>query len=218
MPTPTITNISTTIGPIGQWVYIQGTNFSQSRTEVFFGNDGTGGSRCERVTVYNANLLGTYVPDPLDLTGYFTVYDNVDQYDSTGTQLYSVAWPDPVGNLSVTRVKRYYNEGGPELDGFYYVFGTGFCGHQPGVPASGCQVNYRYTNTGACVGDSWSLVNSDYPVVFSPNQFIFRTTDPEHSVYELQLTSIGDGRSETYNWYDSTVSGSYYCNEPGVPN
>jgi hypothetical protein len=68
MAAPTITSLSTTIGPANQWIYIFGTDFVENQTEVYF-NDLV----CTPVAVFNTTQIGFYLNSEATGTGVFKV-------------------------------------------------------------------------------------------------------------------------------------------------
>ena len=68
MPAPTITSLSTNIGPANQWIYIFGTNFVPDQTNVFFN-----ALDCGKVFVFSDTQLGIYLSSEATGTGFFKV-------------------------------------------------------------------------------------------------------------------------------------------------
>lgn len=68
MNAPTIESLSTTVGQIGQWVYLSGSNFVQDQTKVFFGS-----VECTSVVFYSDSSLGVSIPDGSATTACFRV-------------------------------------------------------------------------------------------------------------------------------------------------
>ena len=56
MAAPTITSLSTTIGPAHQWIYIFGTDFVEAQTQVYFNE-----LSCDPVAVFNTTQIGFYL-------------------------------------------------------------------------------------------------------------------------------------------------------------
>lgn len=68
MSLPTITALSTNIGPTNQWIYIFGTNFVENQTSVFFNS-----LDCGKIYVFSDEQLGLYLPADASGTGFFKV-------------------------------------------------------------------------------------------------------------------------------------------------
>lgn len=67
MTSPTITSISPTMGPVNQWVYINGTNFIPENTQFYFNN-----VICVSIRIYNNGHAGFFLPDNIN-DGYIKV-------------------------------------------------------------------------------------------------------------------------------------------------
>jgi hypothetical protein len=65
---PTITALSTSIGPVNQWIYVFGTNFVIDETSIFFNT-----LDCGKVYVFNDVQLGFYLPSNATGSGFFKV-------------------------------------------------------------------------------------------------------------------------------------------------
>ena len=86
MASPTITSLSTTFGPPGQWVYIFGTDFVDGQTQVYFNN-----IAAEPVAVFSPTNIGFYLPSEVSGTGYFKVV--TPEGEVTSNILYTVGSP-----------------------------------------------------------------------------------------------------------------------------
>lgn len=86
MPTPTITALSTNIGPSHQWIYIFGTNFVPDQTTVFFNT-----LNCGNVFVFSDIQLGIYLASDATGSGFFKVVTPEGEY--TSDIEYTVASP-----------------------------------------------------------------------------------------------------------------------------
>jgi len=88
----TVTKISPLLGPVGQWVYINGT-FGSESIEVYF-ND----VKVNRVTVYQAGRLGVNVPDMK--SGEATVMVKTPDGQATYNGKYTVGVPTGIPTIT----------------------------------------------------------------------------------------------------------------------
>lgn len=137
MNAPTIESLSTTVGQIGQWVYLSGSNFIQEQTKVFFGS-----VECINVSVYSDSSLGVSIPEGSANTASFRVETPNGAFTSdivfevktivgvpTATSFYSASdsniWVYVQGTNFVTNQTQIeYNN--KITDAF--VYGPDFCG------------------------------------------------------------------------------------------
>ena len=80
---PTVTGISPTLGPTGQWVYVFGSNFVGGQTTVSMG-----GKSLIGVNVYGPDQLGFTVPDTA--TGASNITVTTPNGSATSTQVFTV--------------------------------------------------------------------------------------------------------------------------------
>jgi len=105
---PAATAISPTLGPIGQWVYVTGTNFVNGSTTITF--SGISGIAA---TVYGPTSLGFRIPS--GATGTKTITVNTPNGSATTSQQFTVGIPD--GPPVFTQLREY--------GGFNWVYMTG---------------------------------------------------------------------------------------------
>ena len=137
MDTPTIESLSTTVGQVGQWVYLSGTNFIQEQTKVFFGS-----IECVNVSFYSDSSLGVLIPEGSANTASFRVETPSGAFTSeivfevktivgvpTVTSFYSASdsnsWVYVQGTNFVTNQTQIeYNNKITDV----FVYGPDFCG------------------------------------------------------------------------------------------
>jgi len=77
MASPTITGLSTTIGPANQWINLFGTNFVQDQTNIYFNE-----LDCGKVNVFADTQLGFNLSQNASGTGFFKVVTPDGEYTS----------------------------------------------------------------------------------------------------------------------------------------
>ena len=136
---PTITSLSTNIGPANQWIYIFGTNFIADQTHVFFNT-----LDCGNVFVFSAEQLGIYLSSEATGSGFFkvvtsdgectsdieytvgsptlapTVTDLRDHPDPSSKWVYVDGTEFVSGQTTIT-----YDSGSKTVDVFVYTVNTG---------------------------------------------------------------------------------------------
>ena len=105
---PTATGISPLLGPIGQWVYVTGTNFVNGNTTITF--SGISGIAS---TVYSPTSLGFTIPS--GALGTKTITVTTPNGSATTLQQFTVGIPD--GPPLFTQLREY--------EGFNWVYMTG---------------------------------------------------------------------------------------------
>lgn len=111
----TVTRISPQLGPVGQWVYVDGT-FGKDGVEVYFNN-----VKADRVAVYKAGSLGVTVPDVKDGEVTVTVKTPDGQASYSGTYMVGV----PTGKPKITGLRPVLGPAGQ----WVYIKGEEFvCG------------------------------------------------------------------------------------------
>jgi hypothetical protein len=77
MASPTITSLSTTIGPANQWIYIFGTDFVDGQTQIYFNE-----LVCDPVAVFNTTQIGFYLNSEATGSGFFKVVTPEGEFTS----------------------------------------------------------------------------------------------------------------------------------------
>ena len=125
---PTATTISPTLGPLGQWVYVSGTEFVRENTTISF-------SGISNITayVYGPNSLGFRMPEGVSGTGPITVV--TPNGSATTTAFFTVGIPD--GPPTFSRLREYVGHNWVYLTGENFVYGntTVYWSHQHQVQA-----------------------------------------------------------------------------------
>lgn len=124
MASPTITSLSTTLGPAGQWLYVYGTDFVEGQTQAYFNN-----LVCEPVAVFNTTSIGFYVSSEATGTGHFKVVTPEGQF--TSDILYTVGSPSLPP--TITGLREHPNQ---EVN-WTYIDGTNFVGRNTTVTYNG---------------------------------------------------------------------------------
>jgi hypothetical protein len=114
MTTPTITSLSTTLGPSHQWVYVVGTNFVQNNTQFYFNN-----IPCTSVAVYDDTNAGFYMPENISGTGNIKVVTPNGEYTSDIQFVVGVPTQPP----TVLNVRPHPNVNWVYVDGTEFVSG-----------------------------------------------------------------------------------------------
>jgi hypothetical protein len=135
MAAPTITSLSTTIGPANQWIYLFGTEFVEGQTQVYFNT-----LECTPVAVFSTEQIGFYLNAESTGTGYFKVV--TPDGEAISDILYTVG--SPTVPPTVTDLRDHPN---PDVN-WVYVDGTEFVSGQTTIEYSGKIVDvFVYTVT-----------------------------------------------------------------------
>jgi hypothetical protein len=113
---PTITSLSTNIGPANQWIYIFGTNFILNQTNVFFNT-----LDCGNVFVFSAEQLGIYLSSDATGSGFFKVVTPDGEY--TSDIEYTVGSPTSTPTVTDLRDHPDPNSKWVYVDGTEFVSG-----------------------------------------------------------------------------------------------
>lgn len=117
MSAPIIESLSTTIGPVGQWVYLAGSNFIENETKVFFGP-----VECFDVTFYATASVGFAIPEGSSGENVFKVITPDGEFISDIVFTVAVPFASPT-------VTSFYSHSDPSFN-WVYVAGTNFVGEQ----------------------------------------------------------------------------------------
>jgi len=117
MSAPTIESLSTTIGPVGQWVYLAGSNFLNDETKVFFGS-----IECSNVAFYADTSLGVAIPEGATGESVFKVITPDGEF--TSDIIFTVGIPSAAPTIT-----SFSNHSDPAVN-WVYVAGTNFVGKQ----------------------------------------------------------------------------------------
>jgi hypothetical protein len=117
MSAPTIESLSTTIGPVGQWVYLAGSNFIENETKVFFGS-----IECPNVAFYADTSVGIAIPEGASGESVFKVITPDGEFTS------DIAFAVGVPTAAPT-ITSFYHHTDPTIN-WVYVAGTNFVTEQ----------------------------------------------------------------------------------------
>jgi hypothetical protein len=120
----TVTSFGPTLGPVGQWVYVYGTNFVAGQTTVTMG-----GVASIATNVYDSNSLGFTVPS--GAVGTTSIVVTSPNGSATSTQTFTVGAPTGAPTLSQITV-----ELGP-IGQLVGVYGSNFISGQTTVAVGG---------------------------------------------------------------------------------
>jgi hypothetical protein len=133
MAAPTITSLSTTIGPANQWIYIFGTDFVDGQTQIYFNE-----LVCDPVAVFNTTQIGFYLNSEATGSGFFKVVTPEGEF--TSDIEYTVGSPSLPP--TVTDLRDHPN---PDVN-WVYVDGTEFVSGQTTIEYDGKTVEvFVYT-------------------------------------------------------------------------
>ncbi len=167
MAAPTITSLSTTIGPANQWIYLFGTEFVDTQTQVYFET-----LECSPVAVFSSTQIGFYLNPSATGSGYFKVV--TPDGEVTSDILYTVG--SPTLPPTVTDLRDHPN---PDVN-WVYVDGTEFVSGQTTLEYDGKTVDvfvYTVNNGGFAKVDPSDSVSS--VVLTTPNgSGSFTPTEP----------------------------------------
>lgn len=124
MSAPAIESLSTTIGPVGQWVYLAGSNFIENETKVFFGS-----IECSNVAFYATASVGVAIPEGASGESVFKVITPDGEFTS------DIAFTVGVPTAAPT-ITSFYHHTDPTIN-WVYVAGTNFVGEQTVISYNG---------------------------------------------------------------------------------
>ena len=123
MNAPNIESLSTTIGPVGQWVYLAGNNFIENETKVFFGS-----IECP-IAFYADVSVGLSIPEGSSGENVFKVVTPNGEFISDIVFTVGVPSAPPT-------VTSFINHSNP-LENCVYVAGTNFVCEQTVISYNG---------------------------------------------------------------------------------
>jgi hypothetical protein len=145
---PTATTVSPQLGPVGQWVYVNGTNFVTGQTTIAMG-----GISGITAGVYGPTSLGFTVP--AGATGATPITVTTPYGSATTTQSYTVGVP--TGPPTISLIKKYSGHN------WVYVSGTEFVSGQTTVQIDGtyssAAVVYGPTTLGFTPNSNWAAAS-----------------------------------------------------------
>lgn len=124
MSAPIIESLSTTIGPVGQWVYLAGNNFIENETKVFFGS-----IECPTVAFYANTSVGVAIPEGSTGNGVFKVITPDGEF--TSDIVFTVGTPSAAPTIT-----SFFNHSDSAVN-WVYVAGTNFVGEQTVISYNG---------------------------------------------------------------------------------
>ena len=137
MSAPTIESLSTTIGPVGQWVYLAGSNFIENETKVFFGS-----IECSNVAFYATASVGVAIPEGASGESVFKVITPDGEFTS------DIAFTVGVPTVAPT-ITSFYHHTDPTIN-WVYVAGTNFVAEQTVISYGSEAVNAFVYNPEFC--------------------------------------------------------------------
>lgn len=114
---PTIRSFTPPEGPSNQWIYMNGTNFINGNTQVYFNT-----SSCSPVYVYNDTQIGFSIPTGVDTNGIFKVVTPDGEFTSSIEYIFAPASLTP----TVTNLRDHPDPS----SNWVYVDGTQFVNDQ----------------------------------------------------------------------------------------
>lgn len=128
MSAPTIESLSTTIGPVGQWVYLAGNNFVANETKVFFGS-----IECPVVVFYADVSVGVAIPEGASGSSVFKVITPNGEF--TSDIVFTVGVP-----TAAPTITSFYHHADPAVN-WEYVAGTNFVAEQTAISYDSKTIN-----------------------------------------------------------------------------
>ena len=113
MASPVISNFSPSLGPVGQWVYIFGSNFIGGDTRVFFDD-----TEVPSITVYDDGQLGFWLPDTTSVSGKFKVVTSDGEVTSVDSFIVGIPLTSP-------EIYKLVPHSDPDVN-WTYISGDGF--------------------------------------------------------------------------------------------